>query len=150
MSLGEYEFLFFRRGQGVVDPHWHSGTKVGQGREHPGRQTVCVCRTMPGLRSVSCVLSEKQTAFPSWPCRVGLLQRPVKVRIARADKGSFISHLNNKNPNRYAASPHPSCLFTSPGTYFVRGSSRAKAPSTLIELFALWVNCSRFLCVSFR
>lgn len=54
---GEYVFLFFRRGQVVMDPHWHSGTKVGQGRERPGRRTVCVHHTMPGLQSVSCVLS---------------------------------------------------------------------------------------------
>lgn len=79
MSQGEYVFLFFRQGQGVMDPHWRNGTKVRQGRERPGRQTVCVRHTMPGLQSVSCVLSAKQALhFPLGLAVLAFLQRPGK------------------------------------------------------------------------
>lgn len=59
--------------------HWRSGTKVGPGGECPGRQTVCVRRTMPALQSVSSVLSAKHnTPFPPRPGGVCLLQWPDK------------------------------------------------------------------------
>lgn len=105
---------FFRRGQGVMEPslaHWRSGTKVGQGGERPGRQTVCVRCTMPALQSVSSVLSAKQTLhFPLGLPAFAFFSGLIKVRRAWADKESFISHLNNENPNRSTASAQPSSL----------------------------------------
>lgn len=85
---------------------WHSCGKVGQGRERPGRQTVCVHRTMPALQSVSSVLRAKQTLhFPVGLVAFAFFSGPIKVRRAHARKESFKSHLNDTNPNRSAASP---------------------------------------------
>ncbi len=101
--------------------HWRSGTKVGQGGVHPGRQTVCVHRTMPALQSVSSVLSAKQTLhFPLGLAAFAFFSGPIKVRRAWADKEGFISHLNlnNENPNRSAASAPPSSLSTRPSNIF--------------------------------
>lgn len=73
-------FFSSRRELGLMEPslaHRRSGTKVGQGGERPGRQTVCGRCTMPALQSVCSALSAKQTlhfplglaafAFFSWP-----------------------------------------------------------------------------------
>ena len=118
-------FLFFGgrgQGQGVMEPSlacWRSGTKVGQGDGRPGRQTVCVRRTMPALQSASSVLSAKQTLhFPLGLVAFAFFSGPIKVRRAGADKESFISHLNNENPNRSAASARPSPLYVRPSDIF--------------------------------
>ena len=78
--------MFLRRGQGVTEPssaHWHNGTKVGQGGEHPGWQTVCGPRTMPALQSVSSVLSAKQTLhFPFGLAASAFFSGLLKVRRA--------------------------------------------------------------------
>lgn len=109
---------FFRQGQGSVEPSlapWRSGTKVGKGGARPGRQTVCVRCTMPALQSVSSVLSAKQTLhFPLGLAALAIFSSPIKVRRAWADKESFLSHLNNENPNRSAASAPPSSLSVKP------------------------------------
>lgn len=63
--------------------HWRSCTKVGQGGERPGRQTVCVRRTMPALQSVSSVLRTKQTLhFPVGLVAFAFFSGPIKVRRA--------------------------------------------------------------------
>lgn len=80
--------------------HWRSGTKVGQGGERPGWQTVCVRHTMPALQSVSSVLSAKQTLhFPPGLVAFAFFSGPIKVRRAWGDKESFLSHLNIENHN---------------------------------------------------
>lgn len=102
--------------------HWSSGTKVGQGGVRPGRQTVCVHCTVPALQSVSSVLSAKQTLhFPLGLAALAFFSGPIKVRRARADKESFISHLNNEDPNRSAASAPPSSPSIKPSNIFSVG-----------------------------
>lgn len=104
--------------------HWRSGTKVGQGGVRPGRQTVCVHRAMPALQSVSSVLSAKQTVhFPLGLAAFAFFSGPIKVRRAWADKESFISHLNNENPNRSAASAPPSSLSIKPKQHIFCGEA---------------------------
>jgi len=121
-SQGGYVFFLFRRGWEVMEPslaHWCSGTKVGQGTEWPGRQTGCGRLTMPALQSVSSVLSANRLSISlSVWLRLPLFSAPKKVRRAWADKKSFISHLNNENPNRSADSVPPSSFSTRPSNIF--------------------------------
>lgn len=125
--------------------HWRSGTKVGPGGECPGRQTVCVRRTMPALQSVSSVLSAKHnTHFPLGLAAFAFFSGLIKVRRARADKESFISHQNNENPNRSAGSAPPSSLSTRPGNIFSVGKQCCHCTFNPDEFFALWVNCNTF------
>lgn len=122
-------------------PHWHTDTKVGQAREPPGRQTACVRHTMPGQQSVSSVLSANQTLHFLLGT-VCLLQRPDKGQRACADKEGFISHLNNENPNRSAASAQPSSFFHQAMQHiFCMEAVVLWCLHPVIELFALWENC---------
>lgn len=134
--------------------HWRNGTKVGQGGVRPGRHAVCVRRTMPALQSVSSVLSAKQTLyFPLGLAAFAFFSGPIKVRRACADKESFISHLNNENPNRLAASSPCSAVLAFHQTrqqIFCGATVAATPPSPVIEFFALRVNCSTFPFMSFR
>lgn len=118
-SMFCFVVFFNRQGQGCVEPTlapWRHGTKVGKGGVRPGRQTVCVCCTMPALQSVSSVLSSKQALhFPLGLAAFAIFRSLIKVRGAWVDKGSFLSHPNHENPNRSAASAPPASLSIKPG-----------------------------------
>lgn len=124
--------------------HWHSRTKVGQGRERPGRQTVCVHHYHASSAICEQCVKSKTLQFPVVLVTFAFFIGPKKVRRAWADKESLISHLNNDKPNRWAISARPSRFSNKPSNTFSLWKQSRCGTFTPIEFFALWANFRKF------